>query len=408
MKDHSCGAHREHCQRITKSKLDFAMSEEGQSEWDKRRYIPKPGEPELPPQLSELANKSSDEVIGELNRLPFFMTKLDETDGGGGENTTLEALKSLAYEGEPHEIAENFKNQGNDCYRAKQYQNAIVYYTKGIDVGCEVDSINATLHVNRAACNMELKNYRRCIEDCKKVLLIDPKNIKASFRTGKSLYHIGRYEEARKVLEYGLQFDQSNKPLKDVLKLVVDKEHQIATAKEQKQKREEQQKMKKTILAGAIKMRDLMIIKSKNPMELLEETSVKLQDEADYQSQLIFPAIVLYPTIDEFDFVAEIGELSTPTEILEVVLDRPSSWFEDPKHKGFTLKNLDCYMETISGGLIKVGKNVAINEALMSTKAKAPLFDNAVRLYVVPKPESKAWLSTWDKQRALSKRNENQ
>ena len=40
------------------------------------------------------------------------MTKLDETDGDGGENVNLEALKSLAYEGDPDEIASNFKNQG--------------------------------------------------------------------------------------------------------------------------------------------------------------------------------------------------------------------------------------------------------------------------------------------------------
>lgn len=47
------------------------------------------------------------------------MTKLDETDGAGGENVELEALKALAYEGEPHEIAENFKKQGNELYKAK-------------------------------------------------------------------------------------------------------------------------------------------------------------------------------------------------------------------------------------------------------------------------------------------------
>ena len=56
------------------------------SEWDRLRYVPKPGEPALPPQLSEYTEKSTDDVIKELNRLPFFMTELDETDGEGGEN----------------------------------------------------------------------------------------------------------------------------------------------------------------------------------------------------------------------------------------------------------------------------------------------------------------------------------
>ena len=39
-------------------------------------------------------------------------------------------------------------------------------------------------------------------------------------------------------------------------------------------------------------------------------------------------------------------------------------------------------METESGGLIKVGKKIEVNNALMNEKPKAPLFDNALRLYV--------------------------
>lgn len=67
--------------------------------------------------------------------------------------------------------------------------------------------------------------------------------------------------------------------------------------------------------------------------------------------------MILYPTTDEFDFIGEISELSTPLELLEIVLDRPSEWFADPKHKDFNVKKLECFMETESGGLVKVGKN---------------------------------------------------
>ncbi|KAL6015413.1 HSP70/90 co-chaperone, partial [Candidozyma auris] len=121
------------------------------SEWERRRYRPKPGEPELPPQLSGFANKSTDEVLKEINRLPFFMTELDETDGEGGQNESLEALKSLAYDGEPHEIAANFKNQGNECYKVKRYKDAVQFYTQGIEIECKDDQINTALLINRAA-----------------------------------------------------------------------------------------------------------------------------------------------------------------------------------------------------------------------------------------------------------------
>ncbi|EGV61853.1 HSP70/90 co-chaperone [Yamadazyma tenuis] len=380
------------------------MTEEYQSEWDKRRYIPKPGEPALPPQLTEYAEKSPGEVMEELNRLPFFMTTLDETDGDGGDNVNLEALRSLAYEGEPHEIAENFKNQGNDHYKAKNYKTAVEFYTKGLDVECDRKDINQALYLNRAACNLELKNYRRCIEDCKKVLLADEKNVKACYRSGRALFAVARLDEAKQVLEYGLTIDSENRPMKEVLEKVVAKQKQIQATKERKEREEKEKEMKHTILMHAMKLRHMMVIKSRRPAELLEQATIRLEDPADYESQLVFPAMVLYPTTDEFDFVQEIGELTTPNELLTTVLERPASFFEDPKHKNFSVKNMQCFLETEAGGLIKVGKNVALNEALMKESPKIPLFDNALRMYTVPKQESADWLSKWNKEAVLAKR----
>ncbi|SGZ53827.1 CIC11C00000002775 [Sungouiella intermedia] len=374
------------------------------SAWESKRYVPKPGEPALPPQLSDLVQKTPEEVMTELNRLPLFMSQLDETDGEGGENVGLEALKSLAYDGEPDEIATNFKNQGNDCFKFKQYKNAVEYYTQGLEVECKVDAINVALYVNRAACNLELKNYRRCIEDCKKALLIDEDNVKACYRAGRAFLAVERYDEANQVLQYGLTKDPENKAIQETLRKVEEKEKQIEEKRLKKEREEHQERLRKELLTNAVKLRHFETVKTPRPADYLEDAKLRLEDPADYESQLIFPAVVLYPTTDEFDFVAEISELTTPLELLEMVLDRPQSWFEDPKHKNFTVKSLECYMETITGGLIKVGKKVPINKALMSDKAKAPLFDNALRLYVVPKQDSPEWLSKWNKEVALSKR----
>lgn len=385
--------------------MDPEVTDKLVSAWDSKRYIPKPGEPALPPQLSDLVQKSPDEVMTELNRMPFFMSQLDETDGEGGENIGLEALKSLAYDGEPDEIATNFKNQGNDCFKFKQYKNAIEYYTKALDVDCKVDSINVALYLNRAACNLELKNYRRCIEDCKKALFIDENNAKACYRAGRAFFAVERYDEAKQVLQFGLSKDPQNKAIQDTLAAVEEKEKQIEDKRLKKECEAYQLKLQKDLLYSAIQLRHFELVKTLRPAEYLEDAKLRLEDPADYESQLIFPAVVLYPTTDEFDFIAEISELTTPAEILEMVLDRPQSWFEDPKHKFFTAKSLECYMETVSGGLVKVGKKVPVNNALMAEKAKAPLFDNGLRLYVVPKQDSQQWLSKWNKEAALSKRS---
>lgn len=373
-------------------------------EWERRRYKPKPGEPALPPQLADLANKSTEEVMKEINRLPIFMTELDETDGEGGQNTSLEALKSLAYDGEPDEIATNFKNQGNECFKAKMYKDAVQFYTQGLEVECGVDAIDVALLINRAACNLELRNYRRCIDDCKKALLIDENNVKACYRAGRAFFAVDRLEEAKQILQFGLTKDSENAPMKDLLKKIEDKEKQIKAAIEKKEREAELKRKEQLTLASAITLRNIEIIRSSKPAELLDDAKIRLEDPLDYESQLIMPAMILYPVTDEFDFVAEVSELSTPAEILEIVLNRPQEWFEDPRHKGFSVKSLECYMETTSGGLVKVGKKAPINNALMAETAKAPLFDNGLRLFVVPKTESAKWLGTWKKDVALAKR----
>lgn len=311
------------------------------SEWDRRRYVAKPGEPALPPQLAEMADKSADDVMKVLNRLPFFMTELDETDGQGGENTELEALKSLAYEGEPEEIATNFKNQGNECYKVKRYNDAIAYYTKGLDVDCKIPSINSALYLNRAACNLELKNYRRCIEDCKHVLILDEKSVKACYRAAKAYFYVERYEEAKQIALYGLEIESNNISLKDLVCKIESKVKAIELSKAKKEKELKEVQFRKETLERAIKLRNIVLIESKKPVELLEEAHMHLEDSSDIESQLIFPAIIFYPTIDEFDFIAQVSELSTPQSILEVVMNRPQEWFDDPKHKAFESKRVE-------------------------------------------------------------------
>lgn len=371
-----------------------------------KRYIPSPGEPELPPQLRQMADKSTDDILEELNRLPFFMTALDETDGDGGENIELEALKALAYDGEPDEVATNFKNQGNEQFKTKQYKSAIEFYTKGIAVKCDVATINGPLYMNRAACNLELRNYRRCINDCKHGLENDPTNVKAYYRMAKAFFAIEKYEEAKQALEFSFNIQPDNAASKALLRQVIEKE----TRAEELRLKRENEKIEKlalqTILQDAIQARGYTDLKTPSPAEFLDGAKIHLEDPKDIESQLILPAMIIYPTTDEFDFVARISELSTPLDIMDIVLDRPQEWFEEPKHAHFTAKKLQVYMESESGGLIKVGKKSTLNKALRTQSPKIPLFDNSIRLYFVPKVDAESWLATWSKEVALKKRLE--
>ena len=53
-------------------------------------------------------------------------------------------------------IAEVSKNEGNDEYNKKNFNNAIIYYTEGINMNCKDQDLNAKLYSNRAAAHFNL------------------------------------------------------------------------------------------------------------------------------------------------------------------------------------------------------------------------------------------------------------
>lgn len=85
---------------------------------------------EAPAQIDGKTDYDVDALWKEMNRSPFFMTQLPEEDGE--ENVMIEALKSMAYEGTRDQIAENFKNQGNEAVGEKRWQDAREFYSKAL------------------------------------------------------------------------------------------------------------------------------------------------------------------------------------------------------------------------------------------------------------------------------------
>jgi len=113
--------------------------------------------PALPPGLAELNSVPRDEFLSSMERHPLFMQSLDSAQGEDDDNPELEALKALAYEGTPREIALNFKEQGNEAFREKRYRDALEFYTKGLTAHSEDIELEKTLFINRAATNLELR-----------------------------------------------------------------------------------------------------------------------------------------------------------------------------------------------------------------------------------------------------------
>jgi hypothetical protein len=124
--------------------------------------------PALPPTMTE-PKQSVDELVAEMKKSPFFMTSLE--DVGDEENPALDAIKALIYEGSRGEIASNFKEQGNEDARTKNWKDAKEQYTKGLtalkaprkeedptgeDEDKKESNLRELLLVNRALCHLEL------------------------------------------------------------------------------------------------------------------------------------------------------------------------------------------------------------------------------------------------------------
>jgi len=346
--------------------------------------------PELPAPLAEVKNQSVDEFVKSLNKMPFFMTEMDETADDGGENEALEALKALAYEGTPEEVAKNFKQQGNDCFKMKQLKDAREFYTKALAVKCGVKEIDEACLNNRAQCNLDMQNYGKTIRDCRDALKINPRNDKSWFRCAKGLLALDRLVEAEACIENALALKPSHAQVKELHEKVKKRRAYVEGRERAGQERERRQKSEKLNVEVALKGRNVRIKTTPTPPDLPDGVVIKLENSSDPTSTLLFPTIFLYPLAGQSDFVTELPENGTLDEQLSEILAISPDW---DRKKEYISNQVDAYMETRTGGLIKVGKKAFLLEALSNDKVEVS--DQLVRILIVPRARSKEFIDDW-------------
>ncbi|KAL2060878.1 hypothetical protein VTL71DRAFT_8930 [Oculimacula yallundae] len=378
--------------------------------------------PALPPALADIRHKTGAEILADLNTVPLFMTDLEENDG-------IEALKAIAYEGTPAEVAQGFKERGNESFAEKSWRDAKEFYEKGINVllvevrkrqaaakiqsklkgkdkvvGQEVDEdevkkeikiLEACL-VNRAACHLELKNYRSCTLDCGSVLRINPRNVKAFYRCSKALLALDRITEADDACARGLAIDPENKALQIVAKEIIKRNEIVAARKKKDLEREQRKRLEAVTLLAALKARNIKTRKTAQPPEM-EDAAISLVPEpTDPTSTLSFPTVLLYPLHLESDFIKAFNETEPLGHHLSYILPLP--W---DKTGEYTPMGVECYMETITGGLIKVGRKVPLLKVL--SEGKVEIVDEVIKIFVVPKAKAAAWVQEFKTKKAAEK-----
>lgn len=369
---------------------------------------------ELPPQLSRISGMTTEEVFADLNKSPLFMTELEENDD-------VAALQALAYEGTPLENASDFKDRGNECFRDRLWADAREFYGKGVAILVDADRRRArgepptregdsdapdevarqhavleALYANRAACQLELRNFRSCTLDCAAALRLNPRNAKALYRSGRALLALDRVAEADDACARGLGLDGANAALRGLAEDIARRHAQVTARQRQEDERVAREKRRAMLLRAVLKARNIRTRKTEQPPEMEDARVQLVPDPDDARSELSFPTVLLYPTDLESDFIKSFAQTQSLAQHLEYIFPLP--WDE----KGaYTADGVECYMETHAGGLIKVGKKMTLLKILGGGRVE--VVDDLLKIFIVPKANADAWVQEFKTKKAAEK-----
>ncbi|GJN66937.1 hypothetical protein PLIIFM63780_004407 [Purpureocillium lilacinum] len=372
--------------------------------------------PSLPPGLAVNAGKTVDEVWAELNKSPLFMTELEDNDD-------VAALQALSYEGSALDNSADFKERGNECFKVRGYVDAKEFYTKGVQILAaeerkrargetttnpegEPDSADEirrqremleALYVNRAACHLGLENYRSCWLDCAAALRLNPRNLKACYRSAKALLAVDRIAEADDVCAMGLAVDADNAGLRAVAADIIKRATELDARRKKEEERAATKRRREQLLHAALAARNIPTRTTDKPPEMGDTRLELVPDPDDPRSTLSFPTVLLYPLHLESDFIKAFNETQTLDDHLAYVFPLP--W--DEGRGAYTPAGVTCYVETRDGGLLKMGKRVPLLKVLGTGKVE--VVDEVVRIFVVPSPEAEAWAKEFKEKRAAER-----
>lgn len=357
-----------------------------------------------------------------LNNVPLFMQTTENNNNTDAvNNTDLEALQALLFEGTAQEQATNFKNQGNEAYAdgcrynkninndygikseyvkgygkmaRESWKTAVKFYSRGLeDVQPQSEvspELRANLMLNRAAANLALQNYGWVKQDCKKILqmLSENQNInvdswreKAFLRFGKACMALHQYRE---FLEESSECATSEavQRMRNEAQKLLDKHTQI-------------QKLSPLDLllgqkglhkvAGA----EQAILGELPPYPPQSLPTVHIQEGGF----VAFPVMLFYPPYGRTDFIESWHESTTIGEQLAEVLRYKHEWDTENMYSSDDIKHITVFIRGTSREEPFV--ILSWNDSLTSLIGKAVIREyeyGLLGMYVLPAQQAQAFL----------------
>lgn len=144
------------------------------------------------------------------------------------------------------EEAEKIRGTGNRLFKEGKFELAKAKYDKVLrefnhvnpqndEEGKEFSDTRNLLNLNMAACYLKMRDCRKSIEACNKVLDANPVHIKALYRRGMAYMSSGDFEEARCDFKKMISIDKSSEPDANAALLKLKQNEQEVERKARKQ-----------------------------------------------------------------------------------------------------------------------------------------------------------------------------
>ncbi|KAK6462972.1 hypothetical protein DFJ63DRAFT_99715 [Scheffersomyces coipomensis] len=113
--------------------------------------------------------------------------------------------------------ADEYKAQGNKHFAAKEFDQAIEFFTKAIEAS---ETPNHVLYSNRSGSYLSLKNFKNALEDAEECVKINGTWAKGYNRVAAAHFGLGNFDDAKQSYTKALELDPTNAMAKEGLKSV--------------------------------------------------------------------------------------------------------------------------------------------------------------------------------------------
>ncbi|CAI5663412.1 unnamed protein product [Oreochromis niloticus] len=129
-------------------------------------------------------------------------------------------------------LANREKDKGNEAFRAKDYEEAVTYYSRSLSIITTVAAYN-----NRAQAEIKLEHWHNALKDCLSVLELEPGNLKALLRRAVVYNHMGNFHMATEDLRTVLREEPQNTAATQLLSQIEKKTEECQQEKQCKGKK---------------------------------------------------------------------------------------------------------------------------------------------------------------------------